>query len=734
MRTLIEDQLLTESGYRESLAEERLVKAFAAAGAAPGALATLVNRRLLRIEERLDVRRVELTHDVLCGVVKASRRLRLEREAKEEAERQLAAQRAREEATHKALVRARQVAAVCAVLALGAVVGAIFGYVNMQRAREAESAALETRKLAEGSRGEAEKLVVYLLEDFQLELEPIGRLDVVANLSKRALDYYAGLPAALRSPATERNRALAEVRYAISLRNLGRLDEATKAATASVATLEDLRAKGDASEPTTIGLAMGTSAKSRILSQQTRFQDSRKEGSQAYAIIEPLALAAGSSVAARRAFGEIAVSYGFILMRDDALEDAAKVFEKARAALRSIDGLQLADLSSAAMFVEATAWQMDALGPLGRIDEARRNGEEARPVANGILEKQPGHMLALRARGLLLSNFGDLAADQIRFKSALPFYEAAARDYQSLLKVDAGNTISWNNLGANLVALGLYTEGAGRAREGLGHLRAAGRTGREGAMTAARANGMTSVWWHIARIEAELGNAEASQAAMGEVTRYAALAVRDMAADAFGRKMREAWPAKFEAMRQSILGNFPAAREKSTAAIRQVEPLKPVSDGQKRFHTVELADAYATLADAAYAMKDYAPAEDAARRGVAARLAAPPQNRVETFFVSEHHTQHALALARLGRLPEARAALTPALELHRQFPDASEAEWVRERRARVRLAQALAAPDEAQARLAEAAALIDGLSVEYRRMASVVQMRNEIALEQAKRR
>ena len=90
MRRVIEDELLTESGYRESLAEERVVKAFAAAGAAPDALAKLVDRRLLRIEERLDVRRVELTHDVLCSVVRASRDLRHEREARDEAERQLA--------------------------------------------------------------------------------------------------------------------------------------------------------------------------------------------------------------------------------------------------------------------------------------------------------------------------------------------------------------------------------------------------------------------------------------------------------------------------------------------------------------------------------------------------------------------------------------------------------------------------------------------------------------------
>ena len=61
VRRVIEDDLLTESGYRESLAEERVAKALAAAGAEPDALAKLVDRRLLRIEERLDMRRVELT-------------------------------------------------------------------------------------------------------------------------------------------------------------------------------------------------------------------------------------------------------------------------------------------------------------------------------------------------------------------------------------------------------------------------------------------------------------------------------------------------------------------------------------------------------------------------------------------------------------------------------------------------------------------------------------------------
>ena len=83
---------------------------FAAAGADPGTLPLLVNRRRLRIEERLDVRRVELTHDVLCAVVKASRDLRHEREARDRTERLLSEQRDRELAARQALKRARRTA------------------------------------------------------------------------------------------------------------------------------------------------------------------------------------------------------------------------------------------------------------------------------------------------------------------------------------------------------------------------------------------------------------------------------------------------------------------------------------------------------------------------------------------------------------------------------------------------------------------------------------------------
>lgn len=95
MRVFVEDRLLTKSGFRDNIALEN---ALAEPGVTREAMDHLVNRRLLRLEERLGVSRVELTHDVLTGIIRASRDTRREREAREELRRtqeRAAAQRRR---------------------------------------------------------------------------------------------------------------------------------------------------------------------------------------------------------------------------------------------------------------------------------------------------------------------------------------------------------------------------------------------------------------------------------------------------------------------------------------------------------------------------------------------------------------------------------------------------------------------------------------------------------------
>jgi WD40 repeat protein len=82
VRTFVEDQLITGSGYRDS---HDLEDTLALPGLSSEALDELILRRLLRIDERQGLRRLELTHDVLARVVRESRDRRRTREAEDAA-------------------------------------------------------------------------------------------------------------------------------------------------------------------------------------------------------------------------------------------------------------------------------------------------------------------------------------------------------------------------------------------------------------------------------------------------------------------------------------------------------------------------------------------------------------------------------------------------------------------------------------------------------------------------
>jgi WD40 repeat protein len=82
VRAFVEDELITDRGFRDSHALE---DALALPGVTAEAIDALTRNRLLRVDERQSVRRLELTHDVLTRVVKESRDSRRAREAEEAA-------------------------------------------------------------------------------------------------------------------------------------------------------------------------------------------------------------------------------------------------------------------------------------------------------------------------------------------------------------------------------------------------------------------------------------------------------------------------------------------------------------------------------------------------------------------------------------------------------------------------------------------------------------------------
>jgi hypothetical protein len=123
----IEDALLTASGYRNSCAID---DALTREGVTMPILEELVTRRLLAYEDRHQSRRVELTHDVLVGVIKASRDTRRTREERERTD-------AKEMEIRAKLKRGHQIAAIFAIVGLAALIACVWALVASDRAQNA---------------------------------------------------------------------------------------------------------------------------------------------------------------------------------------------------------------------------------------------------------------------------------------------------------------------------------------------------------------------------------------------------------------------------------------------------------------------------------------------------------------------------------------------------------------------------------------------------------------------
>ena len=709
VRKFVEDEMLTDSGFRESLAEERVLKALAAAGAPPGALATLVDRRLLRIEERLDRRRAELTHDVLCGVVAASRDLRHEREARDAAERQLAEQREREATTRKALARARRTAAVCAVLAGFAVGAAGFGAWGMHRAQA-------TRAMAETARGESERLIVYLLDDFYRELEPVGQLNLVGELAKRAIDYYQALPAELRTPDTERNQALAQVRYGAVLRSQGegQRDEARKVLGLAIPSLDALRARGDASEAAAIGLSLGLLTQSRVVDSLGRSRDALPPAERAVAVLEPAAKAIGASVALRRAHAAALTQLGYVQARQDHHEVAVASLQAALAAYRGIDNLQ-ADSNAAANFGMATAWLMEPYFKMGRPADAARAGEEGLRVTSHLLERQPTNMLALRSRGLILLALTGVAEDGLQPSRRLAAAEDAARDWALLSRIDPSNMISKGNLiWARVNAAGASWD-LGRPRDALArHLenRELGPAAEASSLVAGPLSG--SLYW-AAIVAAELGQAAAADKIFAERRRPIESFVRDLPPAPFEhgyyRTRFDISPVELA----NLQGDPVRARAAAKGLRERLLQLQPANDYDRQRVAFELRRLHLALGWAELQARDFAAAQEHFSFVAEARKSLPSLTLTNRREAADDAALLAITLAHAGRDDEARALAEPALALQRELhARQTDDQWHKFSLALALVAAAQATPANARAVLAEAQTTFDSLPAEAR--------------------
>ena len=716
VRMFIEDEMLTDSGFRESVAEERVRKGFAAAGAAPEALALLVDRRLLRVEDRLDMRRVEITHDVLCSVIGASRNVRREREALEESKRQIAAQKERELATHRALLRARVVAAVASVLMLLAAGSAVFGWINLRRARVAEAEAQQARQLTERARGEAEKLVGFLLEDFYEELKPTGRVEIVGKLADKAVAYYDGLPPELMTWQTKLYRGLALARKAASLNESGKSAEAEAVAAAARKVFEELRTTGERSDEVATGLALTYYSKvtaGLAISIKTELEAG-------VALLRPIITSGRATRTAKLVQADL-LQFLAHAQRDSA--NGIPLCEESRKILVEMGALDLSDLTAGSIYGDVTDTQSRMAQDLGLTDEAERLAKIVVDMADKVLAQRPGDLRAMKNRYYAANMLGTVARDRHDYADAeahaLESVEAA--HYYTLF--NPADAVGWRNLiSSNTETANLYLD-QGRLADGLRQLRQTVAIEQDPRHKTGMDPGIVSAWYQIMGIEAQAGHLAAARAAQAEALRAGKQAIKDRNFDA---QLTQIIGLQSEMSEYDLLaaeGNYAKIHALGLEHRTRLDQIKLVTENNLQFLEGSKRRNRSWLAESALRLGNYEEAATTAREALTNPLAARSDVLTLKDIKARDQTRLGQALLGAGRRNDALVPLGEALVHYRalQAKGATDV-YFRYNFARALYYAALAqAGDEAgvvqrHRLLDEASTLLDGLSLEARNL------------------
>jgi tetratricopeptide (TPR) repeat protein len=737
VRKVIEDELLTESGYRESLAEERVKKALTAAGAAPDSLAKLVDRRLLRIEERLDMRRVELTHDVLCSVVLASRDKAHEREAREEAERRLAEQKAREEAQHRALLRARMIAAVCAVLMVVAAASAVFGWVNLGRARAADAEAQKSRGLAEKARGDAEKLVAFLIDDFYTELEPTGRLDTLGRLAHTTIAYYDGLPPELVTPQTQTFRAMAMVREGAALSARGEVDTAYKLFGEAQSVFEKLRASGDTSEAVTYGLALSLFNQGTSVTYGGR--GTAAQMNQAADLLRPLAHAPNASRQVRQAY----VDTLNILSHTQDKEAGVASCAEARQILVGLGALDYSNLNASSAYADVADSEARHLTSLGRLDEAQKLEREVYDVAEKVLVQRPSDMRSLSNRFFAANLLGTLAERRYDDATAADYAKRAAQAGEDYVRFNPADLTTWSWWVTGLEQVAQLQFERGDVTGALATYQSIMALKDDRRAPSSLGPVVWARWLPIAAVQAQLGDKAAAESAVKGLVHDLNESVAQFAPE---DRRRALFAQSEQGLRGRVAlleGDSQTALTNATAMLDRTDKIDvPATDtNANRTKNNMLRAVLGTAALASIRLGKHAQAETFARR-----LVTVPNDTNNTR--ADNDLQAARAAATLahaivlqGRAEEARALLQPALAYgDSEFKAGAHGSSFRRDYAYALYVSALARPANAEGRLqreadlAEAAKVIGGASAEVQKMSAWREISDWIAAARASSR
>ncbi|HEX6201402.1 MAG TPA: protein kinase, partial [Thermoanaerobaculia bacterium] len=481
--------------------------------------------------------------------------------------------------------------------------------------------AVRANALADQRRGQAEELIGFMLLDLRDRLEPVGRLDVLDEVGRRAMRYFAAVPAAELSDEELARRSVALYQIGDVRIRQGDLAGAERPLAESLALARQLAARDPGDPERLFGLGQSefwagyAHWKRGDLDAARRHFEAYREAAERLVALDP-----------RNADWQLELSYahsnlGSLLQKQGDLEGA---LERFRAAL-AIDRRLVAAAADAAS-ADERRFEMAAthntigvvLEQTGRLAEAEEHLAADLAIRRELAAADPRHQRWREFLGTSRQYLGRLLATRGDHAGARPHLEAARDLFDELAARDADNGVwrykrAWSHLW-----LGRLEHAEGRAGEA------------------------AAAWTRAAAIAEELAAADPAS-----VDRRQLLGVARL----------------HRAMAAAAADDAAAARSRAAAALEVLAPLAAAHPDDRRAHRW-LAETLLVLGDAEAAGGRAAAAESAWAR--AAEALAPwtaAGTRDPALLVP-----WAGALDRLGRGADAAGARATLAEIGAAAP------------------------------------------------------------------
>ncbi|MGO4377451.1 winged helix-turn-helix domain-containing protein [Pseudoduganella sp. RAF19] len=273
---------------------------------------------------------------------------------------------------------------------------------------------------AERNRSEAEGLMTYMLGDFSEKLRPIGKLDLLDDISKKALDYLGKVQESDGNVATQ-------TQHAKALRIIGevkqyrsRAPEAAMAWTKALSILRKLPPNQDRTALRERGIVAFLLGQYHLgqneLDEAEKFLQEYREFSDRFAAVDPT-----------DPDGWLEQSYahnslGVIAMKRNRFDEAAREFEQALKGRLQVQRQKPEKLALQADLANSYSWLAESKLKQGHLDETMRlYGEEEallRPIFTGDANWANRLSLSLMRQGLLQAALGHRAEAMAKLKDA----------------------------------------------------------------------------------------------------------------------------------------------------------------------------------------------------------------------------------------------------------------------------------------------------------------------------